>query len=80
MMPYLWSNGDTNKKVTIKTEGLYSVSIHDNNGCKASSKAIAVTVKLVPELKIYTVGKYPICDGDTVILRATIGFSKYFWS
>ncbi len=77
---YIWSNGETSKRITIKQSGTYSVLINDPSGCKAKSKAIDVLVKTVNNLNITPVGKHPMCFGDSVQLSASLGFQSYLWS
>ena len=33
---YLWNNGTTNNSITVSTTGVYSLTVTDSNGCKAS--------------------------------------------
>ncbi|MBL0109622.1 MAG: hypothetical protein IPP42_01640 [Saprospiraceae bacterium] len=37
---YLWSNGDAAQSTTIKTNGTYTVTVTDANGCKTQSSKI----------------------------------------
>ncbi|TAL68443.1 MAG: T9SS type A sorting domain-containing protein [Bacteroidetes bacterium] len=77
---YVWSTGESTKRISIKQSGNYTLLVNDPNGCKAKSKAVEITVKKVNELNISPLGKYPICDGDTVQLSASLGFQTYLWS
>lgn len=79
---YKWSNGETTKRIVVKESGTYSLSIDDGSGCKARSNSIEITVFPLPDLTIRTVGKYPICEGDSINLElsGSLGFSSYEWS
>lgn len=79
---YQWSNGETTKRIVVKESGTYSLSIDDGSGCKSRSKSVEITVHHLPDLAIRTVGKYPICEGDSINLElsGSLGFSTYEWS
>ncbi len=79
---YLWSNGESTKRIIVKESGFYSLTIDDGSGCKSRSRSVEVTVLNLPDLTIRTVGKYPICEGDSVNLElaGSLGFSSYEWS
>jgi len=77
-----WSNGETTKKIVAKESGSYSVIVEDDNGCKARSKAVMVDVRKTPNVLIKPIGKYPVCEGDSINieLNVSMGFIKYQWS
>ncbi len=80
---YEWSNGETTKRIIVKEGGLYSLTIDDGQGCKASSEGIRVTILPDRDTQIKTLGDYPVCEGYTDIefdLSAPIGFETYEWS
>lgn len=41
---YLWSNGRTSQRITVKTSGVYGVDVVDSNGCRGTSQNVVVTV------------------------------------
>ena len=46
---YIWSNGATTQKITVKTNGQYSVKVKNEAGLTSpSSDAITITVKALP--------------------------------
>ena len=47
---YLWSNGGTGQCINVSTEGNYSVTVTDANGCTSSSTAPLVVVNITPEI------------------------------
>ncbi|MGH1336450.1 MAG: T9SS type B sorting domain-containing protein [Aureispira sp.] len=70
---FLWSNGATTQNITNLAEGLYTVTITDNNNC------INVDTALVPLLGLITVTidstVSPFCNGDSTgaIFATAIG-------
>jgi photosystem II stability/assembly factor-like uncharacterized protein len=49
---YFWSNGQTTRSITLSTTGQsgnYTVSVMDDSGCRATSDAIAVRIKRMPD-------------------------------
>jgi hypothetical protein len=77
---YLWSNGDTTRTITAKTTGVYNVRVTDANGCVATSANTNVTVNLTSVPTVTTTGATTFCQGDSVLLIASPGFTKYLWS
>ncbi|MDQ1267197.1 MAG: hypothetical protein QG635_2351 [Bacteroidota bacterium] len=80
---YLWSNGETTKKIVIKESGNYALIIEDASGCTSKSPTYNVNVLSIPPVKITPGAGYPLCDGDTVInisLSAPLGYTSYLWS
>jgi PKD repeat protein len=59
---YLWSTSGTTPNITVKTPGIYSVNIVDNNGCKAGDTVnIAFTNKPkidLSKLEVLICGKF----------------------
>ena len=70
---FLWSNGDTTQNIANISEGTYTVSITDNNGCTI------VDTALVPLLGLITLtidsAVNPLCNGDSTgaIFATAIG-------
>ena len=46
---YLWNDGSTGSTITATTEGTYSVTVTDDNGCQDSAQYIAPKLKEVVE-------------------------------
>lgn len=51
---YLWSNGDTNKKITIREPGRYWLKGITTQGCQSISDVIDVSIAPIPEKPIIT--------------------------
>lgn len=77
---YLWSNGRTESSITVTSSGRYTVTVSDENGCRATSPAVEVVAgaTLLPE--ITALGPTLICIGDSVVLQAPSGHAGYLWS
>ena len=77
---YHWSNGTGYQIINTGNAGIYSVTVSDANSCKG----IASVELNVDEVKIVASSNQIICNGENVILNATItsGISpyNYYWS
>ena len=78
---YMWSNGSTEKSITVSTTGNYSVTVYNQNGCPSGFGPIAVTVnqRRVPNI-ISNRGIFTICNDNPITLDAGANFDKYSWS
>jgi hypothetical protein len=77
---YLWSNGTTDRVLTVDASGTYSVTVTDSVGCHGLSDSVAVTIHPAPVPTIATIGSSKFCSGDSVVLEASEGFVNYRWS
>jgi len=89
---YLWSGAGTLAAVrnptianaTTSDNGIYTVTVTDNNGCKGSGVTQAVSVNGVPSITV-TVTPNPICAGGTLSFNSTpVGgsgtYNSFVWS
>jgi len=79
---YLWSNGETTQTITVTVSGNYYVQVTDASGCISDpSNIIDVTVysPAVPPV-IVALGPTTLCDGESVVLSAPVGYATYAWS
>lgn len=76
---YSWSNGSTNRQITVSSAGNYSVVVSANGTCSATSQIIPVTVNANPIANISANGNTTFCQGGSVNLTAS-GGSTYVWS
>ncbi|GIV54999.1 MAG: hypothetical protein KatS3mg039_1517 [Candidatus Kapaibacterium sp.] len=77
---YAWSNGATTSSITVSTSGSYWCEVTYNNGCKARTDIIQVTVVPRPTVSITANGPTTFCEGGSVVLDAGAGFATYAWS
>lgn len=78
---FLWSTGETNKRITVKKAGNYFVSIRDESGCTEKSEPVNVNILSVPAFGIRSNKGMALCgENDTLSLFVAIGLSDYLWS
>ena len=76
---YVWSNGATTASITVDTNGSYSVTGTDANGCTGASAAVSFVSNPTPTVSISPNGTVPVCAGTTTTLTAS-GAASYVWS
>jgi len=75
----LWSNGETNRFITITDTGTYSLTAINPEGCSATA-SIFISGS---ETATIVANKSNLCLGDTVILSAivdSLATYNYYWS
>jgi large repetitive protein len=77
----LWSSGSTANAVTVSSNGTYSVTYTDVNGCVSSPSApVVVTVNPIPSAPVITTsGPTTFCAGGSVTLTSSYS-SGNSWS
>jgi len=73
----VWTNGLSTPSIIVKKQALYSVLVTDTNNC-SNVTSLNVIVNALPQPVIG--GQGIICFGDSALLDAGAGFSKYLWS
>lgn len=76
---YNWSTGSKAQSITVKSSGVYSVTVADANGCQATTPTVTVTVNTNPTPVIAQGTAVNLCQGDTVKL-STSTTGTYLWS
>lgn len=75
---YLWSTTETSQSIEVSSEGSYSVTVTDSNGCTA------IETIFVPELDELETGiaslEFNECAGETQTITVATGFDSYIWS
>ena len=79
---YNWSDGSGGEQLIVYTSGNYNLRVTDINTCTSEvSDDIVVLVNSNPAAPVLTAsGDTEFCEGGSVILEATPGFSLYIWS
>jgi|GEM_PF-5711163 len=72
---YKWSNGTTGQSITVKEEGLYSVTGISDKGCSKTTQ-VQVAKEIVP---LIINGSLYFCSGDSTQIFAS-GANQYEWS
>ena len=73
---YRWSNGSRTDRITVGTQGTYTVTGTDGNGC-VNTQSVTLDVHPIPNVKIN--GRTTYCQGSSTTITAT-GASTYEWS
>ena len=78
-----WSTNlpaDTNRSLTVSSNGIYLAQVTNRFGCSSFSQPISVSVN-TPLQPLISVSKNTICQGDSATLSVTNAvFSSYNWS
>jgi hypothetical protein len=74
---YLWSTTATTSSIVVGTSGTYSVIVTDNNGCTGSDQ-INIIVNPLPVVNLGP--DVFVCNGNSALLDAGVGFASYQWS
>ncbi|MBK7388515.1 MAG: T9SS type A sorting domain-containing protein [Bacteroidetes bacterium] len=74
---YLWNTGSSSSSISINSSGVYSVTVTLSGGCSMSDSIVVTDGEIVPGI-IVANGPVNFCQGDSVTLSASPGYS-YFW-
>ncbi len=77
---YWWNTGERTRRITVGTSGDYYCLVTDSTGAQGVSDTVTVTVSPLPQPVLTAVGSIPMCEGDTVVLEAPIGYVSYVWN
>ena len=74
---YTWNTGANSQKITVKTSGLYAVTVKNTLGQATDS----VTITVNPQIQLNLPDTITACVGETVTLTAGTNTSyNYLWS
>jgi len=76
---WLWSTGDTTRRITVRQSGDYSCVLRLGNRT-GYSDTVSVLMHPRPRPVVDVTGSIPLCPGDTVYLDAGAGYASYAWS
>ncbi len=76
---YIWSNGDTNRVITVVDGGSYQVLATDTRGCRGLSEPVEVKVNALPMPVIESDGT-ELCPRVPMTISAPDGMIAYLWS
>ena len=76
---YLWSTGQSGQKIEVNNEGLFFAILTDSNGCVSLTHSVEIRFIKDSVPLIFSPEGSVICQGDTLILKASPG-NNYSWS
>lgn len=74
---YAWNTGATTECISVTSNGIYSVTIHDAVGCVGNDTQL-VSFSPIPPVSI--TGPTNICKGAIETICATQGYPAYSWN
>ncbi|MFL5740847.1 MAG: T9SS type B sorting domain-containing protein [Flavisolibacter sp.] len=75
---YLWSDGSTGQKITVKDTGSYTVEVTDTHGCKGKDSTKITTVLPVPS--DFLPADTLLCSYDKLTVSSLRPFNSYQWN
>lgn len=75
---YSWNTGQTTASITVNIPGVYTVTVTDANGCKASDST-RIT-RLLPLPAGFLGADTSICSYDQLNLQAASAYNRYLWN
>lgn len=74
---YNWSTGSNVNSILVLNEGLFSLTVTDQNGCAGFAEVSVIEAsELYPQIS----GPYEFCEGGNTTLDVGSGFESYMWS
>lgn len=77
---YLWSTGDTTRRLAVRLAGTYNVTVEDAGGCSGTSSDVVVNAWSEPVPVVRALGPTTIPSGDSVIIEVADIYPEYRWS
>ena len=78
---YSWSTNDVTKDIKVSTATTVDLAVTDANGCKGTSSSVTTSIFTVTPVSIVEgLTDKEACDGETITLNASMGYSNYSWS
>lgn len=71
---YKWKDGSTLNSITVTSEGMYSLEVTDNMGCKWKDSVF------INYIHRPVISDTSICVGDTIEVQASNEFDNFNWS
>ncbi len=73
----IWSNGESTSELIPTSSGIYSVTVTDLAGCKASN---FIEVEIVDIQNLVVIQENSFCQGGQTTLKLNQNFNQYLWS
>lgn len=71
--------GQSTQTITVNSAGTYTVVV-DSNGCTATSNAVVVTVRPLPQATVSVTGPLTFCEGKGSVTLTSSPAQGYLWS
>lgn len=75
---YIWSTGETTRRIVVRTPGTYTVRVAGANGCFSSPARVDIDAAVRPALA--PGGVQVACYGESVDVAASAGYVAYRWN
>ena len=76
---YVWNNNSASSQLLVTSPGTYYVNCTSSNGSVCQSPPVTIYADTIPTL-LGTTDSIEICQGDTVHITGSPGYSSYIWS
>ncbi len=77
---YEWSTSESTQKITVNSATTIDLTVTDGNGCKGSAASVTTSIYKTTDPTITPSGNTEFCEGGSVDLEASSGFSAYKWN
>lgn len=77
---YLWNTGSPGASIEVTSEGTFSVTATDANGCIAQSNEVSVDLHQVQVPVILIDGSAVLCEDASITLFVEGEFTNYLWN
>lgn len=77
---YVWSTGAISQTIQVFNSGLYVVTVTDPVTLCTNKDTVVVSVLPAPQILLSPSGNVSACQGDTITLQTTPGYSGYLWN
>lgn len=77
---YAWTTSESTKAIKVQTAGTFGLEVTDGNGCVGKATDVTTSIHSTTDPTITANGAAEFCDGGSVELEASAGFSSYKWS
>lgn len=77
---YDWSTNESTQTITVNTAATIELSVTDANGCSGKAGSVQTSVYSTTNPTITPSGATEFCEGGSVDLEASSGFTSYLWN
>lgn len=79
-LQYVWSNGSVSQTTQAFNSGMFVVTVTDPVNLCTNKDTVIVTVLPGPQILLSPSGNVSACQGDTITLQTSPGYSAYLWN